>query len=135
MRLAGPKRLSTRNSKYGRAVIEQRRTDPTPEFLEGSNRGEFDDLLIRIGWTKFYLSASDRLSGAGEGDRPAGNRGQRSQRAMAVGQSPGGAPVGFTGARSAAQDSGRRDGVSAFPYARVLRDADRRDVESRGAGR
>ena len=40
MGLAGPKRLSTRNCRYGRAVIEKRQTDPDAEFLGGSNRGE-----------------------------------------------------------------------------------------------
>jgi hypothetical protein len=40
MGLAGLKRLSTRNCRYGRAVIEKRRTDPDAEFLGGSSRDE-----------------------------------------------------------------------------------------------
>src|SRR5208282_6356611 len=53
---------------------------------------------------------------------------------MAVGQSSGGGRVGFAGARSVAETRRPGNGVSAFPHAGVFRDADRRDVESRGAG-
>jgi hypothetical protein len=49
MGLAGPKRLSTRNCRYGRAVIEKRRMDPNAEFLGGSNRRRV--LLPRIEMT------------------------------------------------------------------------------------
>ena len=36
MGLTTPKRLSPRNCRYGRAVVEKRRTDPDPEFLGDS---------------------------------------------------------------------------------------------------
>ena len=58
-----------------------------------------DVLLIRIGWTKFYLSASAEIKAELARETiGAGNRRQRAHRAMAVGQSSGGGRVGFASA-------------------------------------
>ena len=94
-----------------------------------------DILLIRIGWTKFYLSASEEIKVelAKETVVPGIEAGERTARwlwdnhlAAVASDSPA--------TRDVPETRGRGNGRSSFPHAGVLRDADRRDVESRGAG-
>ncbi len=102
---------------------------------EGVALRDGDVLLIRIGWTKFYLSASEEIKAklAKETVVPGIEASKRTARwlwdnhlAAVASDSPA--------LEALPKPAGEETGVSSFPYAGVLRDADWRDVESRGAG-